>query len=173
MRGAVVNPALLSPAWEQLSQSFGRGIILNPRIVVSPCRHNNWRNFFKRSGSKLLKACLFGFGFCLLLAPNFAAFRALVRSLYLVTGAGKRKPHLFCCLFSTLFFPDSCKYFLFIGCFVSKISFYLPLLLLQGEKTRKATDGREGSCSLLGGIYSSDFQGQKIYLDKCAQRCHF
>jgi hypothetical protein len=32
---------------------------INPAPIASACRRNNWRNFFKRPSSKLLKACPF------------------------------------------------------------------------------------------------------------------
>lgn len=65
-----------------------------------------------------------GGGFCLLLAPNFATFHGIARSVLGYRRCGKRKPHFFLVLLSPplfwilnlSFFFSVCFDFLFIFC---------------------------------------------------------
>jgi hypothetical protein len=99
------------------------------------------------------------------------AFLALL-DLYWVNGDGRQKPRFPRCFFSTPRFSILVNIYFFLNALFLILLYLLLLLWLQGEKTRKATDGKQGwrSCS---GIYSSDFWGKKKPGQMCTKMPFF
>jgi hypothetical protein len=77
------------------------------------------------------------------------AFLALL-DLYWVNGDGRQKPRFPRCFFSTPRFSILVNIYFFLNALFLILLYLLLLLWLQGEKTRKATDGKQGwrSCSV-------------------------
>jgi hypothetical protein len=80
-----------------------------------------------------------GGGFCLLLAPNFATFHGIARSVLGYRRCGKRKPHFFLVLLSPpLFWILNLSFF-----FLSVLIFFLSFAVAAAGRKDEESDGWE------------------------------